>query len=232
MKKLQFIKPMSEEEEDTAVDPIELLTDPIRTKILFEVILNNEMTAERLMESTKKSRSTISHHLKRLVESGIIEVYMNPTGKIKYYQLNKKFTNRFYTLDKEGLSSSSLKESSEFVIEFQKMIAIVGHIYANTFSEQVKLLQEKSPFEKVFVDENDEIIFYIADKKHKMPYTSSFITGKKEAEFLTKGLKKLMKEFSEEFGDSSEAFINLDSKPMYLFSTHLFPYFNENDFKD
>ncbi|HUU77660.1 MAG TPA: winged helix-turn-helix domain-containing protein [candidate division Zixibacteria bacterium] len=232
MKKLQFIKPSSDDNEETAIDPIELLLDPMRTKILFEVILNNEITAEKLMESTKKSRSTISHHLKKLVESGIIEVYMNPTGKIKHYQLNKKFTNRFYTLDKEGLTSSSLEESSEFVIEFLKMIAMVGHIYANMFSEQVKLLQEKIPFEKVIIDENNDITFFIGGKKHKMPYTTNFITGKKEAEFLTKGLKKLMKEFMEEFGDSSEAFLNLDSKPMYLFNAQLFPYFDEKDFKD
>lgn len=231
MKKLQFIKPISDDIEDT-IEPIELLLDPIRSKILFEIMLKREITAEKLMESTKKSRSTISHHLKKLVESGIVEVYMNPTGKVKYYQLNKKFANRFYSLDKEGLSSSPVDESSAFVIEFQKMIAIMGHIYSNLFSDQIKLLQKKMPFEKVSIDKDEEIIFFIDGIKHKMPYTSSFITGKKEAEFLTNGLKKLMKDFREKFDDSPETFLNLDSKPMYLFNVHLFPYFEESDFKD
>ena len=226
MKKLQFIKPISGEEE---IEPIELLLDPIRSKILLEIILNKEVTAEKLMKSTQKSRSTISHHLKKLVESNIVEVYMNPTGKVKYYQINKKFTNRFYSLDREGLKTSSLEESSTFIVEFQQVIAIMSHVYSNIFTEQIKKLEEKIPFEKVDVDEDGEITYIIDGEKRKMPYTSSFITGKKEAEFLTKGLNKLMADFKEKFGDSPETFLNFDSKPMYLFNAHVFPYYTKEE---
>ena len=227
MKKLQFIKPISGEEEGTS--HLEVLLDPIRSKILLEVILNADVTAEKLMIKTQKSRSTISHHLKKLVESGIIEVYMNPTGKIKYYQLNRKFANRFYSLDKEALKTSSLEESSKFIVELQQMIAMMSHVYSNIFSEQIKELEEKTPFEKVDVDEKGDITYVLDGEKRKMPYTSSFITGKKEAEFLTKGLNKLMDDFQKEFGNPPEAFLNLDSKPTYLFNAHLFPYYSKEE---
>ena len=227
MKRLQFIKPTSGEK--SGPTPIETLLDPIRSKILFEIILKSEVTAEKLMKVTQKSRSTISHHLKKLVESGIIEVYMNPTGKIKYYQLNKGFMDRSYTLDKEALVKSSIEDSSAFIIEFYNMIAIMSHIYSNLFTEQIKLLQKKVPFEKIGLDKDNEIIFYVDGEKRKIPETISFITGKKEADFLAKGLDKLMDEYKQEFGEAPESFMNLESKPMYLFNVHLFPYYEDKE---
>ncbi len=67
----------------------ELLADPVRARIYMEVLVNREVTAQDLMERTKISRSTLSHHLSRFVDSGVLNVRV---GSEKYHRLVKYYT--------------------------------------------------------------------------------------------------------------------------------------------
>lgn len=231
MKRVQYLKPKKEQPEGKLFDPIEVLLDPIRSKILFEVVLRGEATAEILVESTKKSRSTISHHLKKLVEHEILEVFMNPTGKTKFYRMSQDFTNLIFTFDKEEFLKSSIEDRSTHVMNLYQLYAIINHIYANIFSDQIKLFQKYLPFEDVGV--KDKVIeFKIKNKEIKMPYFSSIIVGEKQAAYLNKKLREVMKEYSEEFGDLEDYLPNYDMKPKYLVKLLVSPYFDDQYFEN
>ena len=54
MKRLKFMKPETDSPTAGTVDALEVLLDPIRSKIVFEIIFKGEVTAEKLVELTKK----------------------------------------------------------------------------------------------------------------------------------------------------------------------------------
>lgn len=69
----------------------ELLSDPVRARIYIEILVNKEMTAQELMKVVSIKRSTISHHLTRFVEEGVLSVRVQSTGRpVKYYQINSQ----------------------------------------------------------------------------------------------------------------------------------------------
>lgn len=225
MKRLKFIKPIKESPDASTVDALEVLLDPIRSKIVFEIIFKGEVTANMLVEITKKSRSTISHHLKKLVESGLIDVYMNPTGKIKYYRINQNITDMMYTLDKESLLASPLDERSAFLIDLQQFYAIINYIYTNVLTDQIKKLEKHQPFEDVYLDKRTGDLGYtIKGKKYPMPYHSSIITTEEEAIFLIEKTREVMKEYQEKFGGAERKMEKLKEEPKYLYKAQIFPY--------
>jgi DNA-binding transcriptional ArsR family regulator len=219
------MKPETDSPTAGTVDALEVLLDPIRSKIVFEVIFKGEVTAEKLVELTKKSRSTISHHLKKLVESGLIDVYMNPTGKVKYYRLTQNITDLMYTLDKESLLESSIEERSAFVLDMQQFFVIVNHIYTGVLTDQIKKLEQNQPFEDVFYDEETKDLgFKIKGKTYPIPYHSSIITNEEEAYFLMRKMREAMKEYKEKFGGPKNIIERLKERPKYLFKAQIFPY--------
>jgi len=67
----------------------ELLSDPVRARIYIEILMNQEMTAQKLMKVVNIQRSTMSHHLTRFVEEEVLSVRVERTGRpVKYYQIN------------------------------------------------------------------------------------------------------------------------------------------------
>jgi len=219
------MKPKTESPDAGTVDALDVLLDPIRSKIVFEIIFKGEVTADRLVDITKKSRSTISHHLKKLVESGLIDVYMNPTGKIKYYRINQNITDMMYTLDKESLLASPIEERSAFVLDMQQFFVIINHIYTSVLTDQIKKLEQNQPFEDVFYDEKTGDLWYkIKGKSYPIPYHSSIITNEEEALFLIGKMREVMKEYQEKFGGPEGIMERLKEEPKYLFKAQIFPY--------
>ncbi|HUT80067.1 MAG TPA: winged helix-turn-helix domain-containing protein [Candidatus Bathyarchaeia archaeon] len=229
MKSTKFLKTYSED----AIEPeksFELLYDPMRSKIIFEIVLKGEVTAESLMEQTEKSRSTISHHLKKLVESGIIDVYMNPTGKTKYYRLTQDLQRLMYSLDKEKLASGTPEEQSDFIIDMGQMFSIINHTYANLYSDQLKLYQKYKPFDEITVNENEEITFTINNKKRiEMPYLTFFITGEEQAEFLREKFDKLLEEFRKEYKNFPDVESILNASSKHIVNIQILPYLNKDE---
>ncbi|MHA1126938.1 MAG: ArsR/SmtB family transcription factor [Candidatus Heimdallarchaeota archaeon] len=230
MKSTKFFKTHSDEAIPME-DSFELLLDPVRSKILFEILLTGEVNADQIIEATEKSRSTISHHLKKLVESGLLDVYMSPTGKTKYYRITKNISKFMYSLDKDKLAKGTLEEKSTYLIEMVKMFSMISHIFANIQSDQIKLYQEHQPFDKVIIDDESKITFTIGKKKVKEPYLTFFITGEEHAEFIRKGLKQLMKDFDKEFGDMPNAEALFEAENKHIVNLQILPFLHKNDLK-
>lgn len=228
MKSIRYLKTKKEKPEEEIFDLFELILDPVRSKIIFEIILKGEATAEMLVEATKKSRSTISHHLKKLVDYRILDVFMNPTGKTKFYRITENLSDLVFTFDEEEFSKGSLEEKSTHIMNLYQLYAMMNHIYSNIFSDQIKLFQKYLPFDDVNV-KNRDIDFKIKDKEIEMPYFSSIIIGEKQATFLRTKLKEMMIEFNNEFSDLTENLKITDFKTKYLVKLLVFPFYDEND---
>ena len=50
----------------------DLLKDPIRSRIMFEFMLNRRVTIKQLAELMEKDRTTINYHLKKFIDTGVI----------------------------------------------------------------------------------------------------------------------------------------------------------------
>jgi DNA-binding transcriptional ArsR family regulator len=230
MKPVRFLVPKKERPGEEPLDLFELLLDPIRSKIIFEVILRNEVTADYLIEATNKSRSTISQHLKKLVENRILEVYMNPTGKTKYYRMNQDLSDLIYTFNEEVFEKSTLEEKSSYILNIYQVFAIFNNIYANIFSNQIKLFQKHFPFENV-KRKNRRFQFRVKNKEIEMPYFTAIVIDEKRANFLKSKLRAVMKEYQNEFGDEPEQMVSLDAKPRFFAKLLVSPYFDDQDFE-
>jgi DNA-binding transcriptional ArsR family regulator len=207
----------------------ELLLDPVRSKIIFEILLNGEVNVDQIIDATGKSRSTISHHLKKLVESGLLDVYMQPTGKTKYYRMTKNIQKFMYSLDEEKLAQGTIEEKSTYFIEMCKMFSMVSHIFANIQSDQVRLLQDHQPFDKAIFTEDKDLMITINKKKIQEPYLTFFISGKEQADFMRKRLRKIMKDFDKEFGDAPDSINVFEPGSKHIINLQILPFVHKNE---
>ncbi len=69
------------------------IADPVRARIFFEILLHRKVTAKHLMKRLSISRSTLSYHLKKLEDDGILEVGISTEGRpSKQYSLCPEFS--------------------------------------------------------------------------------------------------------------------------------------------
>jgi DNA-binding transcriptional ArsR family regulator len=228
MSKTSFFKPDIDSDARDGFDPIEELIDPIRSKILFETLLKGRTTAEMLEKSTKRSKSTVSHHLKKLVIAGLLDVSIG-TSKTKYYQLSERAQQRgfAYKFDQEAFSKATEENQAEFIIDLFKVSSVLGHVHANLFSDQVEFLRSKIPFDSVMLDEDNRINFKIDGIKSKMPTQLSTIVPEEALKFISKRINELIEEIDEKFGSVVERINDPTINPKYLVNLQIFPYFNE-----
>ncbi|MFX0095965.1 MAG: winged helix-turn-helix domain-containing protein [Candidatus Hodarchaeota archaeon] len=205
------------------VDPLDVFLDPVKSKILFQVILYGETTAEALEGYLQKSRSTISHHLKKLVDNHILQVRIG-TGKIKYYSFNQE-KHLSYKLDLEDILSSSLEKSSKSIIRYLQTIAINNGIFSSIIAESCKQLRKHQPFDKIRKDSNDNLILEIKDSEIIVPTLRLLAVNEEQAQFLVRHFDEVLKEAYEKFKELFSEIGNIDqSKPKYLLNFTLFPY--------
>jgi ArsR family transcriptional regulator len=62
------------------------LGDPHRVRIVNLLARQGPMTGEELIEPLRLSQGTVSHHLKKLTEAGLLD--RRPQGRLAYYALN------------------------------------------------------------------------------------------------------------------------------------------------
>lgn len=84
------------------------LCDPNRLMII-ELLKNGEKCAFDLLEEMKISQSTLSHHMKLLCESGVINCRRD--GKWMYYSLSKKGFERAHGLLNEIMEAAVLLDT-------------------------------------------------------------------------------------------------------------------------
>ena len=64
------------------------LSDETRVKIVLELIKNDELCACKLLELVDCQQSTLSHHMRLLVDSGIVKARKD--WKWTHYSINKE----------------------------------------------------------------------------------------------------------------------------------------------
>lgn len=209
------------------LDFFELLSEPIRSKIMFEILLVGEITADSIVKKTGKSRSTISHHLKKLVVGGLLEVHMSPTGKTKFYRINKEIMKKRFEIDKNELIESPIEVSSKFILDNIKIAGLFSQIYSNIFADTMKYLQENQPFDKVTKDKEDNVEYHVKKKKAKMPTSMTLLINEEAAAFVDRKIDELFAELDEKFGPYPEKMLEDQSNPIYILNANIFPYFKE-----
>jgi DNA-binding transcriptional ArsR family regulator len=71
------------------------ISDPTRARIYFETLLCGKLTAKYLMERMTISRSSLSHHLTKLVDEGILNFQIETEGRPhKVYFVKEEFENQ------------------------------------------------------------------------------------------------------------------------------------------
>lgn len=229
MNSSKFFKSDSETKEKVDFDPIEDLLDPVRSKILFETVLRGKTTAEMLEKTTQRSKSTISHHLKKLVLGGILQVSVSPTGKTKYYQISEKMEDRGFAfkIDKESLLEASKEEQFNFILDLFRVNSVMSHVFSNLFSDQVEFLKNKGTLDNTYVDSEDKIKFQVNELDSKIPIQLSTIASEEAVNLISKRIRELIIEIDEKFGPAIERIRDPTLNPKYLVNLEIFPYFIE-----
>jgi predicted ArsR family transcriptional regulator len=168
----------------------ELLSDSVRAKIYLEVLLKGEVTAQELMNTIKISRSTMSHHLSKLVEAHVFTVRVQETGRsVKYYSHNPDFNEEVII---EGADDMALKKKLLFLESASAHLQIVSD-----------LLLERA---KSVIDEQVK-----SKKGSKVSFTFTFLS-KMEADVWNEEYNAFQKRFEERRKDlrkSTEKFSHI-----------------------
>jgi predicted ArsR family transcriptional regulator len=121
---------------------MELLVDPVRAQIYFEVLLQGEVTAQEMMKRLSIVRSTLTHHLTKFVKAEVFSVRVESTGRpVKHYRLNTDFEEAVVIDDKDETTTTFKKRVTflESTAAHMQMIANLTRTLARKMSETPKL---------------------------------------------------------------------------------------------
>ena len=138
---------------------VELLADPVRTRIYMEVLLNREITAHELMKITKISRSTVSHHLTRFVKEEVFSVRIDSTGRaVKFYSVNPNYSETLVITSKDDTSKRKRKV-------FLETASAHLHVISNLVLERAQAIENETTREKR-VDKQVTFTFHFISEDH------------------------------------------------------------------
>ena len=104
----------------------ELLADPVRARIYVEVLLNQEITAQELMEVVNINRSTMSHHLSRFVKERVLNVRIESIGRsVKYYSVNPDYSELIII---EGEGTLNVRKRIAFLESASAHLQVISNI--------------------------------------------------------------------------------------------------------
>ncbi|MCK5298569.1 MAG: helix-turn-helix transcriptional regulator, partial [Candidatus Heimdallarchaeota archaeon] len=102
---------------------LEILGDPVRAQIYFEAMIQEEITAKQLLEKLTINRSTLTHHLTKMVEAGIFEVRVQTLGRpIKFYRISDEL-NRRVIIEKSEREETSEQKTRQRIAYMESAIA-------------------------------------------------------------------------------------------------------------
>ena len=88
---------LSDDEANATAELFRALSDPARVRIVNVLATSDEPVCVcELISPLKLSQPTVSHHLKKLVESGLLD--REERGRWAYYSLNPEAMSRLATL--------------------------------------------------------------------------------------------------------------------------------------
>ncbi|MFX0108667.1 MAG: ArsR/SmtB family transcription factor [Candidatus Hodarchaeota archaeon] len=123
----------------------ELLVDPVRSRIYFEVLLKGEVTAQHLMDLVEVNRSTLSHHLTKMVESSVLQVRVESVGRpTKFYRLHKMLTEKI-VLDK----TKELGQHLAFTESTAAHLQLIANLAQGLASDRKALKYKKKQSQRI-----------------------------------------------------------------------------------
>lgn len=189
---------------------IELLADPIRSRIFFEITLNKEVSTSKLLDRIKISKGTMSHHLSKLVKAGLLEVRIQSAGRpIKYYSL--KTSSKILKGKKvKELTYSEEPKKTEKVLFFQSatvQLQMISNLMKDTATEISKKKSEEI--------EMDNFAFTMQ------------IFSSAAANVAKKRFSKFIKELNEELKEIEKGNEDSLEEPLHVLFSGIFPILRE-----
>lgn len=184
--------------EETILDKkkvVDLFRDPIRFKIFTELFFTPEKTAKEILDVLPINRSTLSHHLTKMVDENVLKVRINPTGRaIKYYSLAVPF-HKIEVRSKMNISSE--KEKRDALMLLVQQIGFELRM-ANTMFEtyQESLLAESDVARISFSD--SQIQYTANDTRHNLMNGGIFFTTKEHGARFIAEMETVISKFRRE----------------------------------
>jgi predicted transcriptional regulator len=155
-----------------------------RFSIYLYLLIYNELTLDRLATLMNKSKSTIHHHISELISLDLIEEYVKPGSKTRYYKLKLLRTDEVteMTYSKESFKDMTQPEKFRHLEEYFNFGDMLARVTQNMFNLVL-----------------DQHAFLLSDVKQKK-FTAEEALEKSESILLGTYLssEKYGKEFQEE----------------------------------
>jgi DNA-binding transcriptional ArsR family regulator len=122
----------------------ELLKDPIRARIFFEIMvqIKEGITIKQLSKLMSKDRTTINHHINILLDAGIVVTLKekkHTRGKpTRYFGLRKKGKEIEVEIEEKTEKEKSLENLSATVKNMRLYAAVAEHSYENVKEKEIK----------------------------------------------------------------------------------------------
>ncbi|MHA2229768.1 MAG: winged helix-turn-helix domain-containing protein [Candidatus Thorarchaeota archaeon] len=125
---------------------LDVLSDPARSRIYLEALLNNEITVQHLSNILNISRSTLGYHLVKMVENNILEVRTDAIGRqTKYYRVSDKARQEKILEEIRGSSdaASNLEQYAKFLKVLTAHLQAIASLSRNMISS-IRAAQKQS----------------------------------------------------------------------------------------
>ncbi|MFW9905237.1 MAG: ArsR/SmtB family transcription factor [Candidatus Thorarchaeota archaeon] len=205
-------------------DLIDLILDPVRSKILSLVYLYGEITQSDIENHLALSRGTISHHLKKMVEKRLLRVTIPPVGRpVKTYRLNKRDLN--IQLDKDHVVTLPLDISSPIALDFMMSIALHHRMFGNATVDIVNALKKFGSFDVVKQDNERNLIVSKEGQEIMIPSLVMMQTNSEQAYYIRKKIFEILSDFREQFLIKEVSPPkNIENSVGYLINLAVFPF--------
>lgn len=206
----------------------EVFSDPARLNILFQIYYLGETTQKALQPLIGINRSTLSHHLRIIVDSGLLAVRVNPTGRpIKHYSLKKAFLK--IGLDREKLLASSKDERSRQIFHLLQSIVVHHQLLARNSLTSLEIAKRNMPFSGIIVDEEDHIRFQLKDRTVHSPMFAMMKINAEGAKYFGKRVLELIQECQERYcPEDEQSNLRKSREVEYLIHLGSFPSFHHD----
>jgi DNA-binding MarR family transcriptional regulator len=201
----------------------EVFSDPARVNVLFQIYRLGETTQQALQPLIGITRSTLSHHLRILVDNELLAVRVNPTGRpIKHYSLKETFLK--IGLDRKKLLASSKDEKSLEIFRLLQSIVVHHQLLARNSLTSLEIARRNMPFSGIKVDDENQIRFQLNDRTVHCPMFAMMKINAEGAKYFGKRVLELIQECQERFCPEDEQSDLEKSREMkYLIHLGSFP---------
>ncbi|MHA1902879.1 MAG: ArsR family transcriptional regulator [Candidatus Thorarchaeota archaeon] len=122
---------------------MELMKDPVRSRIYFEIMLQGQVTAQQLMNYVSINRSTLTHHLTKMVETDLLDVGVQSIGRpVKYYSLNDELKESIIVEECDN-TIDQLMELITFIESSAAHLQVIANLAREEATRLSALLEEQ-----------------------------------------------------------------------------------------